>query len=626
MRVTSGTGGLSKLRTLLLDMSSRAQRRSTLLRRVAQFLRSGLDRLDSPLRRAVAAGVLLVLSAATGVVAASGFGAATADDTARAGLPVPASQVQTIAAAALSCPVLTPPRLAGQLMTASGFNPAARTEGGGEGVAGLTESVWNAWKPAPAAKRSDPAANIAALARHMCDLSGQVRQAGVGGDQWRLTLAAYHSGLPAVRDAGRVPARADRYVSTVAGYAAWYARRPEFAPTGPSASPGPVGGAEPHPGTPAAPVPADYLAAVMAAGRTCPAVPAARIAAQLMASSAFNPNLFGRNGAQGIAQFNPTVWARYAPDAGTLSPWDPQQAIAALSVVMCTLVEEQSQAGQGDPYPAALAAFQWGPEAVQRAGGVPDAPEVRNFIALVQGYAATYEHDPRLGGTPLATTGPSGTPRSPSTPSGSASPGGPVSPGNGTGQPAAPPAAGQPVPGGQPAPGGQPGQPAPGGQPAPPPVPTPSRTNAAPPPPPPPPPAPPANPQPQPVGGAGPIIGNGSNRCIDVTDGAYQNNPQLQIWTCTGGPNQQWTIYNDGTVRAYGKCMTVAGGSTTNGAKIVLSTCSGSSSQLFTLNNAHDLVNKRADKCVDVVDKLTGSGTRLQLWDCAGTSNQKWHR
>ncbi|MFD0786613.1 RICIN domain-containing protein, partial [Micromonospora azadirachtae] len=136
----------------------------------------------------------------------------------------------------------------------------------------------------------------------------------------------------------------------------------------------------------------------------------------------------------------------------------------------------------------------------------------------------------------------------------------------------------------------------------------------------------PANPGPQPVSGAGSIIGYGSGRCIDVTDGAYTSNPQLQIWTCNGGPNQSWTFYSDGTVRAFGRCMTVAGGSTADGARILLSSCTGSSSQKFTLNNAHDLVNKRADKCVDAKDMQTGSGTRLQLWSCGGTSNQKWHR
>ncbi|MEV4495718.1 ricin-type beta-trefoil lectin domain protein [Micromonospora arborensis] len=605
MRLKFGQGAASELRGRLVDLFGRAQRRSPLLRRVASLLRACLDRLDSPLRRAAAAGVLLVLVVGSGVVAASGLGIATADDAIRTGRPVPPGQVQTIAAAALYCPVLTPARLAGQLMAASGFNPDARSANGGEGVAGLTESVWNAWKPGPAAKRSDPTANIVALAHHMCDLSGQVRHAGVGGDQWRLTLAAYHSGLDAVRDAKRVPSRADRYVSTVAGYAAWYARRAEFSRTGPSTSAGPVGGVEPHPGTPALPVPGEYLAAILAAGKTCPAVSAGRIAAQLMASSAFNPNLRGTSGAQGIAQFNPTVWAQYAPDAATGSPWDPQQAISALAVVMCTLVEEQSRVGQGDPYPAALAAFQWGPEAVQRAGGVPDAAAMRDFIGLVQNYTAVYEHDPRLGGTPQSSPGRSGPPREPSAPAGSATPGGPASPGAG-GDQGSTPAAG--------------GQPATGGQAAPPPAPAPTHTSAAPPP------QPPASPKPQPVGGAGPIIGYGSSRCIDVTDGAYQSNPRLQIWTCNGGPNQQWTIYNDGTVRAFGKCMTVAGGSTTNGAKILLSTCSGSSSQLFTLNKAHDLVNRRADKCVDAVDEQTSSGTRLQLWDCAGTPNQKWHR
>lgn len=121
------------------------------------------------------------------------------------------------------------------------------------------------------------------------------------------------------------------------------------------------------------------------------------------------------------------------------------------------------------------------------------------------------------------------------------------------------------------------------------------------------------------------IIGYGSGRCIDVTGGAYQSNPQLQIWTCTGGPNQQWRFYGDGTVRAFGLCMTVDGNSSANGAKIRLQTCSSSKYQQFELKSTHDLVNHNAGKCVDVLNKGTASGTPLQLWQCTGTSNQKWH-
>ncbi|NMO54017.1 RICIN domain-containing protein [Actinoplanes sp. TBRC 11911] len=126
--------------------------------------------------------------------------------------------------------------------------------------------------------------------------------------------------------------------------------------------------------------------------------------------------------------------------------------------------------------------------------------------------------------------------------------------------------------------------------------------------------------------GPGEIIGYGSGKCVDVTDGAFASNPQLQIWSCTDGPNQQWTFYSDRTVRAGNRCLTIAGGSTANGAHVLLSSCSsGSAAQQFTLNSAHDLVNTHADKCVDVVDQSTADGAKLQLWACGGTSNQKWH-
>jgi hypothetical protein len=131
-------------------------------------------------------------------------------------------------------------------------------------------------------------------------------------------------------------------------------------------------------------------------------------------------------------------------------------------------------------------------------------------------------------------------------------------------------------------------------------------------------------PGPSPLGDPSTITGYGSNRCIDVTDGNYADSPRLQIWTCTAGDrNQQWTFYDDGTVRAFNRCMTAQNGSLTNGTWIVLQSCDGSTSQRFVLNSAHDLT--RGDRCVDAMDEGTASGTKLQLWECGGTSNQKWH-
>ncbi|TDC22295.1 hypothetical protein E1211_31535, partial [Micromonospora sp. 15K316] len=380
-----------------MSMASGGGVRSRLRR---ALLRLGVPRrlLGRPARRWTAALLLLVLAGAAGVVASSGFGSATAGQAPLlVGRPVPAGEARIVAAAALSCPALTPARLAGQLMAASGFDAAARTPAG-SGLAGLSDTSWERWKPGVTADRGDHAANVTALAHLTCDLVGQVRQAGVEGDGWLLALGAYHSGLAAVREAGGIPAPAREYVDTVAGYAAWYARQPLAGVDTPTTANGPVGVA-PGRGTPATPLPDDYLAAVRAAGTHCPALSPARVAAQLMAASGFNPNLLGADGGQGIAQFTPERWARYAPFARTASPWDPGAAVPALGHTMCSLVDELDGVGK-DPYLAALAAFRVGPEAVRQAGGVPENPVVRDYLTLVSTYASYYGADRRLAGPP----------------------------------------------------------------------------------------------------------------------------------------------------------------------------------------------------------------------------------
>ncbi|MEU1184487.1 ricin-type beta-trefoil lectin domain protein [Streptomyces sp. NPDC005820] len=123
------------------------------------------------------------------------------------------------------------------------------------------------------------------------------------------------------------------------------------------------------------------------------------------------------------------------------------------------------------------------------------------------------------------------------------------------------------------------------------------------------------------------IIGQGSNRCIDVTDatnGKGKDGTPLQIWDCAGSANQKWDFRSDGTVRALGLCMDVAWGSKDDGAVIQLANCSGNPAQQFVLSDAGDLVNPQANKCVDVKDNGTGNGAKLQQWTCSGTPNQKW--
>ncbi len=183
--------------------------------------------------------LVLCLALLTAVAAGLGLVPAVAGSGhSLAGLPVPSGQLRAIRSAALSCPQLTPARLAAQVMEASRFDPHAKAPHGRSGVAGLTTAQWRMWTPAPGVARGNVAASIFALAHDDCNLAGQIRAAGVTGDQWRLALAAFQSGVRAVITRHAIPASAVRYVGIVTAYAAWYAREKQFGGPGvPAAAP-----------------------------------------------------------------------------------------------------------------------------------------------------------------------------------------------------------------------------------------------------------------------------------------------------------------------------------------------------------------------------------------------------
>jgi hypothetical protein len=303
----------------------------------------------SRLGRPVALGVVLalaVLTGAGGLAVRRAAGAAEAE----AGNQVSAQDVRILVGAASSCAALTAPRLAGQIMVASNFGdqPVATMSGGGAaGVAALTPAQWQENVPWEGAQITDREAAVTALAHHMCRLAGQARTVNLDEDPWRVALAAHRLGMEPVIAAGGVPGDADDYVDTVERYANWYALQPAFAGRAVSPAPTPV----PTAGDAVVPVPAVYLPAIAAAGKRCPDMPPARIAAQIMATSGFDPNKLGPAGEQGIAQFPPQAWASSVDAAPGRSPWDPAVAIPALGRTMCEMIKKNGG------YTYALAAF-----------------------------------------------------------------------------------------------------------------------------------------------------------------------------------------------------------------------------------------------------------------------------
>ncbi|WP_326834794.1 ricin-type beta-trefoil lectin domain protein [Amycolatopsis rhabdoformis] len=128
---------------------------------------------------------------------------------------------------------------------------------------------------------------------------------------------------------------------------------------------------------------------------------------------------------------------------------------------------------------------------------------------------------------------------------------------------------------------------------------------------------------PPPTGRTGPISGLGG-KCLDVTGGSTVNGNQPQLWDCTSGPNQQWTLSSDGTVRALGKCLDVTGNGTADGTAVQLWDCFGAPNQKWSAGANGSLVNAGSSKCLDVKDGGTANGTKLQIWTCSGGPNQRW--
>jgi cell wall-associated NlpC family hydrolase len=108
-----------------------------------------------------------------------------------------------ICAAATACPGLPAPVLAAQLNQESGFNPAASSTAGAQGIAQFMPGTWNTWKVDAngdgQASVWQPADAITGQGHFMCSLLKEATASGYGGQPLELALAGYNAGWGAVQ-------------------------------------------------------------------------------------------------------------------------------------------------------------------------------------------------------------------------------------------------------------------------------------------------------------------------------------------------------------------------------------------------------------------------------------------
>jgi soluble lytic murein transglycosylase-like protein len=109
----------------------------------------------------------------------------------------------------------------------------------------------------------------------------------------------------------------------------------------------------------------------------------ALLAGLIKQESGFNPNARSGAGAQGLTQLMPGT----AAGLGVTNPLDPAQAIEGGAKYL----KQQLDRFGGDTA-RALAAYNAGPGAVQRFGGVPPYAETQNYVRAVQANAAAFRN------------------------------------------------------------------------------------------------------------------------------------------------------------------------------------------------------------------------------------------
>jgi len=139
-----------------------------------------------------------------------------------------------------------------------------------------------------------------------------------------------------------------------------------------------------------------YAAEIQAAA-SAHGVDPALLAGLVRQESNFNPRAGSPAGAQGLTQLMPGT----ARGLGVADPLDPAQSLDGGARYLRQMLDQF-----GGDVTRALAAYNAGPGAVARFGGVPPYAETQSYVRQVQAYAAQYRGASATPAPPTALTAP----------------------------------------------------------------------------------------------------------------------------------------------------------------------------------------------------------------------------
>ena len=122
------------------------------------------------------------------------------------------------------------------------------------------------------------------------------------------------------------------------------------------------------------PVPEDQVAPLIDQAAKAQQLPSKLISAVIAQESGYRPCAVSEKGAEGLMQLMPAT----AEQLRVEDPFDPKANIAAGAAFLRQLLEKY----KGD-LAQALAAYNAGPETVEKANGVPDIPETKSYVAAI---------------------------------------------------------------------------------------------------------------------------------------------------------------------------------------------------------------------------------------------------